>query len=161
MFTNVKREVGKTVLFILLCSMTRTGYAQFVSQPNFVGAELLGRAGIYSANYERSLTSRIALGSGLAYWHFDGKTFIVPMYVSATPIGTTHSLYLAAGATFGLSNENLFGSPTNYRGGKVGTVTGGYQFRSREGLIIRPTATFVYGSWGHIVWPGVTIGHSF
>jgi hypothetical protein len=158
---NIKRSAGMTSLFIVLFSITMTGYAQNISQPNFVGVELLGRAGIYSANYERSLNSRIALGSGLAYWHLDGNTFIAPMYVSATPIGTTHSLYLATGVTFGLSNENLLGSPTNYRGGKFGTVTGGYQFRSREGLIIRPTANFVYGSWGHIIWPGVTIGHTF
>ena len=151
----------KTVLFFGLFLMTRTGYGQNVGQSNFVGAELLGRAGIYSFNYERSLSSRIALGSVLAYWHFDGNTFIVPMYVSATPIGTAHSLYLAAGATFGLSNENLWGSSTTYRGGKVGTVTGGYQFRSGTGLIIRPTVTAVYGSGVRIVWPGVTIGHSF
>src|SRR5207249_2958699 len=125
-------NVCKTVLFVALLSMTRTGYGQFVSQPNFVGAELLGRAGIYSANYERSITSRVAFGSGLAYWHFDGDTFIVPMYVSATPIGATHSLYVAAGATFGVSNENLLGSPTDYKGGKFGTLTGGYQFHSHE-----------------------------
>jgi hypothetical protein len=138
-----------------------TAHAQTIEQPNIVGAELFGRALIYSANYERYFKGRVGVGSGIAYWHFDGNTFIVPLYVSATPMGRTHSLYLSAGATFGVTNESFWGSSRNYSSGKVGTLTAGYQFRSRDGFIIRPVVTLFYNRSGAIGWPGVMIGHTF
>jgi hypothetical protein len=148
-------------LLCLTLLWAETARAQTVDQPNLVGAELFGRALIYSANYERYFKSRVGVGSGIAYWHFDGNTFVIPIYLSATPIGRTHSLYLAAGATFGVSNESLWGSSRHYSSGKVGTVTAGYQFRSRDGFILRPTVTVFYNRSATLAWPGVTIGHTF
>ncbi|MBI4473379.1 MAG: hypothetical protein HY646_11980 [Acidobacteria bacterium] len=132
------------------------------SQSNLVGAELLGRAGIYSANYERLLQPRVGVGIGLAYWRIsNGNTLIVPLYASATPIGRTHSLYIAAGATVGISNETFWGSNRPYETATFGTVTWGYQFRSPGGFVIRPTVNLFYRDRESVIWPGFTIGHVF
>ena len=90
---------------ILLLPLSSSAQAQTVSvnAPNFVGVELLGRAFLYSVNYERYVTPRFAVGAGVATWEISNKvTAIFPMYVSVTPIGHRHSPYLTAGMTVGV-----------------------------------------------------------
>src|SRR5262245_22153816 len=72
------------------------------SPSKLVGIELLGRAALYSVNYERSIVRRIGLGVGLAtlsgrgWWGSSTRitTMSLPMYVSSNPFGETHSLYV-------------------------------------------------------------------
>jgi hypothetical protein len=132
-------------------------------QKNLVGIELLGRAGLYSVNYERWTTFRVGLGAGLEYWYFgrDQHTFIAPLYISSNPIGDRHSLYLSAGATVLFSNATLFSNSRDYSSGALGTISGGYQFRSRGGFLIRPTVNYIFDGTRGVVWPGVTIGRMF
>jgi len=162
-------RLGKAIVVIgLTFSMSAVSFAQEVTgsvaeggkQSNLVAVELLGRAGVYSANYERNFLPRIGVGVGGAYWGIDhSSALIVPMYISTTPIGKTHSLYAAAGVTLGISK--FFNFSGSYTTDTIGTVSVGYQFRSREGFVIRPTMNILYTAHDHLVWPGVMIGHYF
>src|SRR5262245_22358767 len=131
-------------------------------QQNIIGLDVLGRAGVYSVNFERS-QSRIGVGAGMAVWSIDREhALIVPLYVSMTPVGKTSSLYIAGGGTIGVSNLTLIGPSRPYSTAVVGTITGGYQHRSAGGLLIRPTVTYFFDrSSSFCCWPGIMIGHSF
>ena len=151
------------VFLIILLSLNRPAEAQSsTGDPNLIGVELLGRAGIYSVNYERLIARGAGLGAGFAYW--GGSTdhaVLVPLYASWTPIGQTHSLYLGTGATVVVTNVTLFGGSRPYDAGGIGHATVGYQFRSRSGLVIRPAANYFFGEGGGVLWPGIMIGGTF
>jgi len=152
-----------SILFAMLLAVVTTAEAQPLSgdKPNVVSVELLGRAGVYSVNFERYLHPKIGVGAGVAYWGIgDGTLVVVPLYVAANPIGKTHSPYLAAGWTLGVFSD-LFGTSRDLSSTGVGTLTAGYQFRSSSGFILRPTVNLFYRVGTSLVWPGVMIGHSF
>ena len=85
-----------SVSLMLLLALGSSAQTQTVSYngASFVGVELLGRAFLYSLNYERCITPRVALGAGLATWEINDRVIaIVPMYASVAPIGHKHSPY--------------------------------------------------------------------
>ncbi len=82
--------MGSVLIGLLTVSPAR-------AQKNVVSLELLGRSSLYSVNYERSLAPRFGVGAGIAELNFGNQNaMIVPLYVSATPIGSQHSLYVGA-----------------------------------------------------------------
>ena len=151
--------IRSAVATTLLLAMVSPADAQPVrrSQPNVAGVELLGRALIYSVNYERYVKERLGIGVGIAVWDSTGEgssAAVVPLYVSLNPIGETHSLYIATGVTVGAVEDD-----TSARA--FGTATVGYQYRSRSGFIIRPALNLLLGSDPSFVWPGITLAKSF
>jgi len=139
---------------------------------NLMGGELLGRGVLYSINYERLLTNRIGVGGGIAVLSVSGAGLfapssrstglILPTYVSWTPVGRTHSPYLAAGVTLSAStaDEFLLGN-RRYDSFAFGTLTAGYQYRSESGIVIRPIISNIFDDRGRHWWPGITLGVSF
>jgi hypothetical protein len=152
-----------TMLDLLALSAPLNAQQGMPLQKNLVSLELLGRAGIYSTNYEHYFRRRFGVGAGIAVWDWSRgeHTVIVPVYLSARPIGDKHSLYAGAGATLSRSNLTLFSSSRPYSNSVFGTASVGYQYRTAGGTIIRPTANLFFKRNSWIVWPGITIGHSF
>jgi len=139
---------------------------------NLIGGELLGRAGLYSINYERLLTNRIAAGGGISVLSLSSSglfspsrsttTVILPAYVSWTPVGRTHSPYLSGGLTLltHRTREFLLGN-SEFNVGAFGTLTAGYQYRSEGGIIIRPFVSNIFIDDDRLWWPGITLGVTF
>jgi hypothetical protein len=156
------RWILTAALAASLASTPRDLPAQSEQHRNLLGGEVLGRAMVYSVNYERTLGARFGAGAGVAFWgNGEENLTLIPLYLSSTPVGRTHALYVAAGATIGTSNIPLFTPSTQREGFAFGTATAGYQFRSSRGYIIRPVVHFIYGHNSGIFWPGVTIGRTF
>lgn len=160
------------LMMILLISQAWNANAQTIEQerPNLLGIELAGRAGLYSLNYERVVLPRIGIGVGFASHTLVGGFFsytkstsnIVPLYVSWTPIGNKHSLYLSGGATVAITTRTrLTTNVTSHHGGAIGTATFGYQYRSTRGFLIRPTINTLFDRSEGILWPGLTLGFTF
>ena len=155
------------IVFTMAVSLFSTRLqAQSVQGPprNLVGVELLGRGFLYSFNYERLLTDRIGAGGGVAYWRLFQKsaTLMVPTYLSWTPVGRTHSPYLAAGVTVATSKTWEFAPfNTRYDSSVFGAVTAGYQYRSERGIVIRPTVSRIVIDGDDGFWPGITLGIVF
>src|SRR6478672_4364313 len=87
---DVLFRIGVSAGLMLLLSLGSSAQGQTVSQggPNFIGVELLGRAFLYSINYERYITQRFGIGVGIATWEIDNRVIgIFPLYMSVTPIG--------------------------------------------------------------------------
>jgi hypothetical protein len=147
-----------TRIALVLLSTVWTAHAQIgtADKPNMAGVELLGRGLILTANYERDLTNRVGAGAGLMYWSInDTQITIVPLYLSATPIGQTHRLYLAAGITTG------FGGWGFDQTARAGVATAGYEYRARSGLVLRPAINWMFSDGMRLTWPGFMIGHRF
>ncbi len=150
------RPIGIVAGVIAILLSATAARAQNQDGPNVAGVEILGRGIVYSGNYERYV-KRIGLGVGVAAWHIDKTVLVVPMYVSFRPIGDTHSLYLATGATVGSEVSTLFTKPTAV----YGTASVGYEHISKSGLVLRPTYTLLFGRGGNLLWPGFLIGYRF
>jgi hypothetical protein len=171
-------HVWDLVRFLVVCVLAFTfivvspAHAQTgsASPSNLVGVELLGRAVLYSVNYERSIARRIGLGIGVAtvsvrgWWISSTRTttMFLPMYVSLNPLGDTHSLYVATGITPMLRRRTSTYEGTRFFVEATHTATLGYQYRSSDsGLVIRPTINYISYDRGLILWPGVTIGRTW
>jgi hypothetical protein len=152
---NFIRRAGALALILL-------AWPPMYAQQNILGVDLLGRAGIYSFNFERVSELGIGAGGGFGVLSIEReRAFIVPLYISYAPFKKAHSLYGATGITVGISNLSLYTNEP-YRTGVAGTITGGYQYKSPGGFLIRPTVTFFYNAHqSFCCWPGVMIGHSF
>jgi hypothetical protein len=164
-------RLSPTCLFTMIVLLTaRVAEAQTGPDDprNLIGLEVLGRAGIYSVNYERLVTPRIAVGIGFARWSVSGgffsyaktSTVHLPMYVSWNPLGDIHSLYIAAGSTMSLSKREYLSTRSSFQSTVMGTATLGYQFRSLSGFLVRPSVSYLSNDRG-IFWPGLTIGLTF
>ena len=166
------RCVSTMVLLVTLSSSELSAQSKSGPSQNIAGIELLGRGLVYSLNYEGLLTNRIGAGGGLAYWTTSSSglfapskksaTFVIPAYLSWTPIGRNHSPYLAAGLTMATSKttEVLLGN-TRYRIGAFSTLTLGYQYRSGGGILVRPTVSRIAIDGDFALWPGITLGYAF
>lgn len=166
------RSLSTIVLLVTLSSSQLSAQSTSGPPPNIAGLELLGRGLVYSFNYERLLTHRIGVGGGLAYWSISSSglfapsskstTFVIPAYLSWTPIGRNHSPYLAAGVTMATSKatEVLLGNTRN-RFGAFSTLTLGYQYRSGRGIVVRPTVSRIAIDGDNALWPGITLGYAF
>ena len=135
-------------------AQTDSAQAQTVSQsePNLIGVELLGRAFLYSVNYERNITQRFGIGVGMATWEIDNRLIgLFPMYLSVTPIGHKHRPYFTAGMTLGMRASTFYDSPT----AAVGIIGAGYEYSSDRGLVIRPTLHMMFDRQNRAFWPGI------
>jgi hypothetical protein len=130
-----------------------------------VGIELLGKALLYSFNYQYTPVKQLGLEVGLGafgggdvddsttliFVPFGGKFYIIPK---------DGSLYLAAGGVFlnASTDSGPFeeSSSTNY--GYLGL---GFEYRSEGGLLFRGSAYGLIAGGGFFIWPGLTVGYSF
>jgi hypothetical protein len=170
---NPRRLVGFGIVVLLsLPALDAAAQTDSGDRPNLIGFELLGRGGLYSLNYERSVTPRVGFGMGFAtlgpsgfFKRIESNRVTVPMYVSWHPLGEAHALYLASGITLLMSKkaESPSGAQsTGYDIQPIGTVTFGRKFRFRRGVLFRPSMTraFVRGSPDGFL-TGFTIGFAF
>ena len=127
-------------------------------RPNLVFGEIGGKAVLFSAGYERYLTSRIGIGVGAVGWGAEGGGVgLFPIYATLIPVGDIHSLYLSGGITYIAGVANWDDGWAEW----VGTFSAGYQYQSENGFFVRPTMNMLYKDDGFIVIPGVAIGGSF
>ena len=154
---KARLSVVSALVAVLLLSATMVQAQNAYNRNNLAGIEFLGRGLLYSMNYERYV-KRAGFGVGIATWRIDRKTVaVIPAHVSFRPIGNTNSLYLAAGATVGSRVNTLFDSPSVV----FGTTAVGYEHVSGSGLVIRPTANFLFDRSVGLLWPGLSIAYRF
>ena len=146
------------VLALVLLSMTAHAEGIREQRPNLVFGEIGGKAILFSAGYERYLTSRIGIGVGAVGWGAEGGGVgLFPIYAALIPVGDIHSLYLSGGITYIAGAANWEDGWAEW----VGTFSAGYQYQSESGFFVRPTMNMLYKDDGFILIPGVALGGSF
>jgi hypothetical protein len=131
---------------------------------NDVGIELLGKAVIYSFNYQRMVSPSVGLEIGLGALGGGGSgssggIVMIPAGVKFYFIPQDGTLYLAAGGVLanGITDEGPFNGGTDaYAYGGLG-----FEFRSPGGFLFRGTAYSLIAGGGWFIWPGLSVGYAF
>ena len=132
---------------------------------NDVGIELLGKAAIYSFQYQRLLTSSVGLEAGLGVIGSGGggenaTVIFVPVGARFYLIPKDGSLFLTGGAVWvsGILDSGPFSENASDAYGYGGL---GFEYRAQGGFLFRGTAYVLFGSGGYFIWPGITAGFAF
>ena len=133
-------------------------------QKHSITMELLGRAGLYSFNYDYLIQDNLALGAGLSTYSLSSgetraSTWVLPVYANYYFNQGEHRFF----ATGGLSLISVSGQTSESNqikgSGLGGTLGIGYEYKSRDGFLFRAAPYLMLGqaSGG---WIGVSLGYS-
>lgn len=132
---------------------------------NDVGIELLGKAVIYSFNYQRMVSRSVGLEVGLGALGgggsgSGGSIVFVPVGAKFYLIPKDGSIYLTAGGVFitGTVTDGPFSDGASDVYGFAGL---GFEFRSPGGFTFRGTAYSLIAEGGWFIWPGLSLGYAF
>ncbi|HJU42963.1 MAG TPA: hypothetical protein VJ691_09110 [Vicinamibacterales bacterium] len=88
------------ILCLVSLGLVNAAQAQTTRTRHFFGIDVFGRGGVLGLSYEVDLTPRLGVGAGAGMgWGItvEGTPGIFPIYLSWTPLGDTHRLYLGGG----------------------------------------------------------------
>ncbi|MFA4947673.1 MAG: hypothetical protein WC674_04075 [Candidatus Krumholzibacteriia bacterium] len=130
-----------------------------------VGIELLGKALLYSFNYQYTPVKELGIEVGLGA--LGGGTGDDNVTVIFIPVGGKFyiipkdgSLYLAAGGVF-LNASTQSGPFDDNSSTSYGYAGLGFEFRSESGFLFRGSAYGLIVGGGFWIWPGLTVGYAF
>jgi hypothetical protein len=144
-----------------------------VTYPATLSAEIGGRAGLYSVNFDRVLNDDLAAGIGFGSLQAETSgvgnkqgSAVIPIYLNAYLMRDAGSLYLTAGASLLTSPDSIKGktlTPGSLQFSSSPFMAHfglGYEYRSDVGYLVRLTA---YGlvSQNIAPWGGISVGYSF
>ena len=161
---------------ILSLSSTNAAAAHTrVTYPGAFSIELLGRAMMYSVNYDQVLNDNLAVGVGIGsaatMTHgteidTDKDAVLVPAYVNYYFIKDAGSPFMTAGFDLVTNHSSVKGFETKTGNLEIGsssvmpTIGGGYENRGDNGFLFRGAAYFIAGK-KLTPWIGFSIGYGF
>jgi hypothetical protein len=162
----MKKAALLTLIFVILAPLiSRSDEDDIkIEHPNTASVELLGRAGLYSLDFDRLFTDTLALGLGLSIETAPNSggqvTWIVPLYLNYYFGNSKCRPYLTGGVNSGGGySTGLSGSI--FTGTLAAAVLGGgYEWHLDNGLVLR-AAPYLF--WGSMVtaWFGISAGYRF
>jgi hypothetical protein len=155
-----------TVICVTLCLTAQSVSAQELTRErlkNDVGIELLGKAALYSFNYQYTLNRQIGLEVGLGAFsagtaESNATILFVPIGAKFYLIPKDGSLYLTGGITALTAGTDA--GPFEDTGA-YGYAGLGFEFRSETGFTFRGTAYGLFSGDGFFIWPGLTLAYAF
>ncbi|MDD4857225.1 MAG: hypothetical protein PHD74_03865 [Candidatus Krumholzibacteria bacterium] len=127
------------------------------------GIELLGKAALYSFNYQYTLSRQLGIEAGIGA--LGGGTGDDNATVAFIPIGAKlylipkdGSVYLTGGVTIVTAGTDSgpFDDSTSF-----GFIGVGFEFRAETGFTFRGTAYSLLSNDGFFIWPGLTLAYAF
>ncbi|GEM_PF-2845607 len=151
---------------------------------NFMGIEVLGRGVLYSLNYDRAITPKLSVGTGLSYYQFNILGIkidmaLVPIYANYYLGGDRHRAFVTGSATIAYAKAEIRDayfwndytpSSENELSYNIARSEGmalypsagiGYEFRARAGFTARVTSYIQYAASQVHPWVGATLGTHF
>ncbi len=149
------------ILFVFLnCTLT---FASELPSRNVLSMELLGRAGLYSLDFDHLFGDNIALGIGFsaetAPNNYGLTIWNAPIYGNYYFGNTESQPYVSAGLNVGYGSSTLGGSIFTGTLAAV-IVGGGYEYRTLNGFVFR-AAPYVFIGNTVTVWGGISLGFAF
>ncbi|MFH1700400.1 MAG: hypothetical protein ABIE07_07405 [Candidatus Zixiibacteriota bacterium] len=150
-----------TAFLLLMVFFINSADAQIRSTlRNDFGLELLGKAALYSFNYQYMVTPMIGLEAGLSALGgsaTDATVFFVPVGGRIYLVPKNGSPFLTGGLVYlnGTSDAGPLDSETYGYGGL------GFEFRSQSGFLFRGTAYGLIAGGEFFIWPGLNVGYAF
>lgn len=158
------RRAVSLLIVLLGSSLASAEVVRGATEPpreHLVYVEALGKGGLYGIGYERTLTSRLALGAAGSFAVIrDQQLLTLSPYVHATVVrGRRDALFAEVGATF---VHSRIPSPVSDWDGMTDSGGGGFASlgweRAGRRLVVRAAASAVVGEGGIAPWLGVAIG---
>lgn len=130
------------------------------SRRNALALEILGRGGLYSLNYDYSITPDLAVGAGAAiYSSGSASVKIFPIFANYYFGGPNHRFMVTGGPTIVTASASVDTSTIN-GSGLAGTVGAGYEYRGDAGFLFRAAPYVNLGAMSG-VWFGLSGGLTF
>ena len=146
-----------------------------VSNPSAVSVEMLGRAMLYSVNFDQVVNDNIAVGAGIGNVSTNAHdtdrdtgnsaTFI-PAYMNYYFLQSAGSPFITGGVTLVLNHSSVKGTDTSTgtlqipNSSVMPTFGGGYENRGDNGFLFRVTGYIVAGK-SLTPWLGFSFGYAF
>lgn len=161
----VRRALLGLALLVLLAVSAGQAQNSRKDHRNDVGIELLGKAALYSFEYQRLVTPSLGLEAGLGVIGSGGggesaTVIFVPVGARFYMIPKDGSLFLTGGAVWvsGILDSGPFSDNASDAYGFGGL---GFEYRATGGFLFRGSAYVLFGSGGYFIWPGITVGFAF
>lgn len=124
-----------------------------VEKTNAVSLEILGRASLYSINYDRLITSDLALGFGFSYWtnsfHWGSliaTSRVVPVYLNYYFSPFQRRLFVTGGADFIFTYPSYNSASIFQTTGTAAVFGGGFEYRGNSGFLFRAAPYILIGN---------------
>jgi len=168
------RKISVALFLVSMAFSARAEHTR-VTHPNVLGVEMLGRAGLFSVQYDRVMNDDMAAGFGYGTVGLKDRTSgadigqsvkLVPVYFNYYFKQDQGSLYGTGGATIILDSNDAAGRTSktgsiDFGSGAVLPVVGfGYENRGDSGFLFRVTGYATFAD-KVIPWVGFTFGHAF
>ena len=162
---NILLLVSVLTLMFTFAAEVEAASSMATSHPHALSTEILGRAGLYSLNYDYMLNDKIAVGAGVATYSLNTttdkvSTLVIPLYANYYFLGEgSHRLFGTAGLDFVFASAKTEGDGVIKGSGVAGVIGGGYEYRSDAGLLFRFTP-YVFVGKASGAWLGFSVGYS-
>ena len=148
--------VGVGLLSLMFASFAQAQTRD--SLPNDFGAELLGKAALYSFDYQRMVTPGLGLQVGFAaIGSSDAVVAFLPVGAKAYLLNKNASPFVTGGIV--LLTGSVDSGPVESATYGFGGV--GFEFRSPGGFLFRTTMYGLFAGGEFLFWPGIGIGYAF
>lgn len=151
--------------FALLTTTVFNSQAGAENRQHTVSLELLGRAGLYSFNYDYSFNPNVSAGAGFSFYSIssggDSATLIIlPVYVNYYFMEHVHRPFVSGGIDLLFASAKVGGSGTFTGSGAAAIIGGGYEYKGDSGFVFRAAPYFLIASNSGL-WLGLSAGYSF
>lgn len=132
---------------------------------NNFSIEGLGRAGLYSINYDRNITNDIAVGLGFSSYSISlgslsSSAVIIPLYANYYVTEGKNSRFYVTGGADLIFTSGDFEADGIVEGSGLGFVAGaGYEYKADSGFLFRIAPYFLVGNASG-AWLGISLGYS-
>jgi hypothetical protein len=137
------------------------------SQPNSLNVELVGRALVYSLNFDRAISPHCTIGVGISSWRetnwwqdYHATVTVVPAYVDYFFSQQPRRAFVSAGADWIHVSRAGYSDNTFTNTGFAAVIGGGYELRDVSGFLLRLGGYVIVGR-SVVISPSVAIGFAF
>ena len=132
--------------------------------------ELLGKAGLYSFNFDYEALSNIAFGAGISSYGLKSsnawsesavEAWLIPLYAHyyLPEFAKGHRFYGSTGTTLIWTNAQVQGAGMIEGSGLAAHLGAGYEYKNSEGFVMRVSPYYFVGK-AKGGWLGITLGYS-
>lgn len=137
------------------------------SRPNAVTLEMLGRALLYSVDYDIALNPRLSLGVGVSYWQledwwrdYNASVTVVPVYMDYYFSARPQRGYVSAGIDWITVTQSGYDNSVFTNNGVAAVLGGGYEMMDRSGFLMRIGGYLIVGR-SVTASPSLSLGYAF
>lgn len=168
-YNNIRKGKGMNrilgISFVATVLVLFSNCARAEERVNNISIEGLGRAGLYSINYDRNVSSDWAVGIGFSTYSISlgaqsSSAYIFPLYVNYYLSSPGNGRFFATAGADIIITSGDFTADGVVESSGIALVTGaGYEYKSDGGFLFRIAPYLLLGNASG-AWLGISLGYS-